>query len=117
MKKTHKLLIFLLLTGIAILGIALLARHRSLSGDGYYLPAEVISSQGAAPFSDRWTASSPQIMSIPSPGHIRMTFPIFSAWTRWEPRTRQTTGSWWSGSRLRGSPPLLLRRSLPTGPD
>lgn len=48
MKKTHKLLISLLLTGIAILGIALLARHRSLSDETYYLPAEVISSQGGS---------------------------------------------------------------------
>lgn len=45
MKKTHKVLTALLLTGIAILGIAVLAHQRPLSEDAYYLQAEVVSSQ------------------------------------------------------------------------
>lgn len=45
MKKTYKALIALLLTGIALLGIAVLAHQRPRSQNAYYLPAEVVNSQ------------------------------------------------------------------------
>lgn len=45
MKKTHKTLIALLLTGIVLLGIAVLAHQRPSDQDAYYLSAEVVSSQ------------------------------------------------------------------------
>lgn len=45
MKKTYKALIALLMTGIALLGIAVLAHQRPRSQNAYYLPAEVVNSQ------------------------------------------------------------------------